>query len=371
MQSDTPPLDDTTRAAVCDAWALSARTTFARLGNGLIHLTLSVRDGARQFVLQRINTAIFRAPQTVLQNLQTVTAHLDRERAAGRYDYEVLELVPTSDGALSLKLGDTSWWRMLAFVPDTRTHEIALSADLAFEAARGFGAFARALGNLPEDAVGETIPGFHDPVQRYEHFLRAVAEDRLGRLGDCRDECDAATALGELIGRWRSLAVDLPLRIVHNDCKLNNILFDLADRAVCVIDLDTVMPGSPLFDFGDLVRTIVNPEPEDSTRVDRVAVRHDLFAAVARGYLEGSGSLLDDIERANLVFGARLVTGVLALRFLADHLDGDEYFRVERPRHNLDRARNQLALLSWLEADDAQLQALVHTPAGHDPHPAV
>ena len=361
MKDDAQILDDATRAAISAAWGLSPHAEFEILGTGLINRTLRVRDDARERVLQRLNTEVFRLPETVMRNCHAVTAHLGRERAAGRYDYAVLELVPTLAGAPALTLADGSWWRMLDYVPDTRTHDVASSPDMAFEAARGFGAFVRALGTLRTASVGEVIPGFHDPAKRYENFRRAVTEDRLGRVASCRDECAQATAFVEVVGAWRSLiATGLPLRIVHNDCKLNNILFDAADRAVCVIDLDTVMPGSPLFDFGDLVRTLVSPEAEDSTRLDNVCVRRDMFAAVARGYLEGSGSLLGAVERASLVFGARLVTGVLALRFLADYLDGDMYFRVERPRHNLERARNQLALLAALGAAHEELQALVH-----------
>jgi Ser/Thr protein kinase RdoA (MazF antagonist) len=361
MKDDAPLIDDATRAAISAAWGLSPHAQFEILGTGLINRTLRVRDDARERVLQRLNTEVFRLPETVMRNCHAVTAHLGRERAAGRYDYAVLELVPTLAGAPALTLADGSWWRMLDYVPDTRTHDVASSADMAFEAARGFGAFVHALGTLSTASVGEVIPGFHDPARRYENFRRAVSENRAGRAASCRAECEQAAAFADVVEAWRSLlATGLPTRIVHNDCKLNNILFDAADRAVCVIDLDTVMPGSPLFDFGDLVRTLVSPEAEDSTRVDNVRVQRDMFAAVVRGYLEGCGPLLNAVERANLVFGARLVTGVLALRFLSDYLDGDVYFRIERPQHNLERARNQFALLAALGEADEELQALVH-----------
>jgi hypothetical protein len=249
---------------------------------------------------------------------------------------------------------------MYDYVPDTRTHDVAADAVMAGEAARGFGAFVRALGALPTGAVGEVIPGFHDPARRYENFRRALADNRVGRASICYDECRRASAFAELVGTWQSLtAHGLPLRIVHNDCKLNNILFDIDGRAVCVIDLDTVMPGSPLFDFGDLVRTLVNPVAEDSTEIERIEVRADMFTAVARGYLDGCGSLLTPVERTSLVFGARMVTGMLALRFLTDYLDGDRYFRIERPLHNLERARNQLALYEALGAAEGDLQYLL------------
>jgi Ser/Thr protein kinase RdoA (MazF antagonist) len=272
----------------------------------------------------------------------------------------VLEIVPTLSGAPALTLVDASWWRVYDYVPDTCTHDVADDAATAGEAARAFGAFVRALGTLAPSAVSEVIPGFHDPARRYENFLRAVADDRAGRAAACYDECKRASAFAETVDTWRSLSAHgLPLRIVHNDCKLNNVLFDASERAVCVIDLDTVMPGSPLFDFGDLVRTLVSPVAEDSTDIARVCVREDVFAAVARGYLEGCGTLLTAVERSSLLLGARLVTGMLALRFLTDHLDGDRYFRIERPLHNLERARNQLALFRALGEAEGDLQYLL------------
>ena len=359
-QDATGILDPATRAAISAAWGLSPHAAFEPLGNGLINRTLRMLDDGRERVLQKLNTAVFRAPETVMRNCHAVTAHLGRERAAGNYAYAVLELVPTLSGAPALTLADASWWRMYDYVPDTRTHDVAADAAMAGEAARGFGAFVRALGSLPTGAVGEVIPGFHDPARRYENFRRALADNRVGRASICYDECRRASAFYELVGTWQSLtAHGLPLRIVHNDCKLNNILFDIDGRAVCVIDLDTVMPGSPLFDFGDLVRTLVNPVAEDSTEIERIEVRADVFAAVARGYLDGCGSMLTAVERTSLVFGARMVTGMLALRFLTDYLDGDRYFRIDRPLHNLERARNQLALYEALGAAEGDLQYLL------------
>ncbi|HKE47600.1 MAG TPA: aminoglycoside phosphotransferase family protein [Rhodanobacteraceae bacterium] len=353
-------LDPASRAAISAAWGLSPHAAFEPLGGGLVNRTLRMRDDGRERVLQKLNTAVFRAPESVVRNCHAVTAHLGRERAAGRYAYAVLELVPTLSGAPALTLADSSWWRMYDYVPDARTHEVALDTAMAGTAARAFGAFVRALGSLPVASVGEVIPGFHDPARRYENFRRALADDRVGRATRCYDECRKASGFAEAVAAWRSLtAHGLPLRIVHNDCKIDNILFDADGRAVCVIDLDTVMPGSPLFDFGDLVRTLVSPVAEDSTELDRIEIGKDAFEAVARGYLDGCGALLTPVERTSLVFGARMVTGMLALRFLTDYLDGDRYFRVERPLHNLERARNQLALYAALGAAEGDLQYLL------------
>ena len=352
--------DAATRMAIASAWGLGPHAQFAPLGNGLINRTLRVLDDGRERVLQRLNVDVFREPAVVMNNCRAVAAHLGQQRAAGLYAYAVLELLPTLAGDFALVLADASWWRMYAYLPDARTYDTADDPAIAREAGRGFGAFARALHDLPLETIGEVIPAFHDPASRLAAFERARTADRAGRVADCKAECAAAASCAGIVDAWQRLsAAGLPRRVVHNDCKLNNILFDASGRATCVIDLDTVMPGSLLFDFGDLVRTLVNPVAEDSLEIDRIHVRRDLFAALAEGYVEGCGPVLGALERTNLVFGARLITGMAALRFLTDHIDGDRYFRVGRPRHNLDRARNQLALLAALGDAADELQALV------------
>ena len=201
------------------------------------------------------------------------------------------------------------------------------------------------------------IPKFHDPVSRFQAFRDAL---RAGRAAQCRAECEAAARYERLLPQWQALLESgLSLRITHNDCKLNNLLFDAKGRAACVVDLDTVMPGSLLFDFGDMARTMLSPVPEDSTDLERVQAPSDYFEALASGYVEGCGALLTPLERDNLLFGARLITGVVALRFLTDHLDGDRYFRVTHAGHNLERARNQLTLFAALTSNAETLQALV------------
>jgi Ser/Thr protein kinase RdoA (MazF antagonist) len=353
-------IDPATLAGLSEAWGLSPAARFASLGNGLINRTLLVTDDGRRRLLQCLNTHVFRDPALVMRNCHAVTAHLGRERAAGRYTYSVLELVPTLAGKPAAVLADGSWWRMYDHVPDTLTHDIADTPALTFEAGRGFGAFAAALSGLGQDAVGEVIPHFHDPVTRFRAFRDAHAADRVGRAAQAARECAAALSFEAALAHWQTLlTAGLPWRITHNDCKLNNLLFDRLGHAICVVDLDTVMPGTLLFDFGDMGRTMLSPVAEDSTDFTRVGVRHAHFAALARGYIEGCGDLLTSLERDNLVFAARLVTGVIGLRFLTDYLDGDRYFRITHPEHNLERARNQFTLYAGLTAQQDALQALV------------
>ncbi len=356
----TVDLDLTTRTGLAEAWGLSPHAHFEPLGNGLINRTLLVTDDGRKRVLQCLNTHVFRDPARVMRNCHAVTAHLGRKRAAGHYDYAVLELVPTLAGDPAAVLAGDTWWRMYDHVPDTVTFDVAETPDLVHEASRGFGAFAAALADVDVRTIGDVIPRFHDPVRRFEAFRRALVADRAERASECTDTCAAALSFDDVLSHWHLLQRQgLPARITHNDCKLNNLLFDHGGRATCVVDLDTVMSGTLLFDFGDMARSMLSPVPEDSTDLGRVRVRHEYFAALARGYLDGCGAMLTQLERDNLVFAARLVTGVIGLRFLTDHLDGDHYFRVTHAGHNLERARNQFTLYAALTAEAENLQALV------------
>lgn len=358
--TDAAPFDLAISNGLLDAWGIGAQAHFTPLGNGLIHRTLLVEDAGQRRVLQCLNTHVFRDPALLMRNCQRVTAHLGHERAAGRYDYAVLELVPTRAGEPAAVLADGSWWRMFAYVPDTFTHDAATTPQVACEAARAFGAFATALANLPPGSVGDVIPHFHDPVTRFAAFRAALQADRVGRANRIGAEIDAALSFESALAHWQTLLdAGLPRRIAHNDCKLNNVLFDRSDAAVCIVDLDTVMAGSLLFDFGDLCRSTLSATPEDATDLARIAPRPEFFAALARGYAAGCGDLLAPIERANLAFAARLVTGVVGLRFLTDYLNGDRYFRIAHATHNLERARNQLALYATLTAAAAALQARI------------
>lgn len=352
-------LEPAIRDGLAAAWNLGPDASISALGNGHINRTLLLTDGSRRCVLQRINTHVFTDPALLMHNYRSVTAHLARQRAAGRYPHQSLALRPTHAGDAAAVLPDGSWWRMYDYVASGRTFETADDPAKAREAGRGFGAFAAALSSLDASGLGDVIPHFHDPARRFDAFRKALADDRVGRAADAHKACDAALAYAEVIPHWQALrAQGLPWRITHNDCKLNNLLFDDAGHATCVIDLDTVMPGSVLFDFGDMCRTLLSPVAEDSTELDQVNVRRDYFAALVQGYVEGTGDMLTRLERDNLVFAARMIVGMIGLRFLTDHLDGDLYFRIHHEGHNLERARNQFALYAALARDADALQAL-------------
>ena len=333
-------------------------------GSGHIHDTFAAtwNDVGRRvrFVHQRLNTHVFRDPQGVMQNLERVTDHVRASLAregVRELERRCLALVPTREGRSFYSDDEGRVWRTFRFIEGARTHDTPESPAVAFEAARAFADFVARLADLDPRELAVTIPRFHDLAKRFADLESARRSDATGRAAAVGCELDAASRDFERLAREleREGALALPRRAVHNDCKINNVMLDAATgEAVCVIDLDTVMEGTVLFDFGDLVRTAACPSAEDA--VDLAAMRFDLglFEALARGTLAGGAGFLTEAEILALPLAGRLLALENAIRFLTDHLEGDRYFRIHREGHNLDRARAQLRLVELMgEAADA------------------
>jgi len=322
-------------------------------------------EGPRRYLLQQINRHVFHHPDEVMENMVRVTRKVARSLAgegvadAGR---RVLSFVPTREGASHHVDARGETWRLVPWVEGTRSTEHASSDAEARETARAFGRFLAQLRDLPGPPLHETIPGFHDTPARLAAFEHRVAADRVSRRGDCRAEVAALLDRRPLAAALAGPAArgEIPVRPTHNDAKIANVLFDEATgEALCVVDLDTVMPGLSLHDFGDLARSTVSDSDEDEPDVSRISVRVPVFAALARGFVDGAKDALSPAERALLVTGAEVIVYEQALRFLGDHLDGDRYYRTTRPGHNLDRARTQIRLLEGLEAAGPELRRIV------------
>lgn len=342
--------------------------------SGLINYSWLARfegpGGAQRYLLQQINRHVFHHPEEVMENMARVTrhvaVHLVREGVPDA-DRRVLSLVPTRDERPFHRDGAGETWRLVPWVEGTLSRERAATEAEARETARAFGRFLAQLRDLPGPPLHETIVGFHDTPSRLVAFERAVAADRVARAGSCRGEIEAlldrralAAALADPAARG-----EIPVRPTHNDAKIANVLFDESTgEALCVVDLDTVMPGLSLHDFGDLARSGVSDSDEDERDLSRVAVRVPVFEALARGFVEGAGDALSAAERSLLVTGAQVIVYEQAIRFLGDHLDGDRYYRTTRPGHNLDRARNQIRLLEGLEANGPGLRRIVAALGG-------
>ena len=327
---------------------------------GHIHASFIVETPTRRWLLQRLNTSVFPRPDLVMANVAAVTAHL-----AARGE-RTLTFVPARDGAPLAFDDDGTPWRMFEFIEGAVTRETARDEHDAASAAHAFGRFLRALADYAGPPLHETIPGFHDTAARVAALDRAIAADAAGRAAGARAAVDAIArhrdALTGAFARARALG-DARLRIAHLDAKIANVLFDArSGDALCVVDLDTVMPGLSLHDFGDLVRSMVSPAAEDEPDPARVHADPARYAAILRGYLHGAGPVLGAAERARLPEGAEAMVFEQAVRFLTDHLEGDRYYRTARPGHNLERARAQLALLDSLVEQRGAFRRMAEEP---------
>ena len=315
-----------------------------------------------RYIHQRINHEVFKDPAGVMDNLLRVTKHL-RGKLAGSGVKELtrraLIVVPTHDGKAFHKTDDGQYWRTFVFIERVRTFEAVENSEQAFEAGKAFGQFQSLLVDLPGKRLAETIPHFHDTRARFRALQSAITADKANRVASAKKEIAWALdheALCDVI--LKGLASrKLPERITHNDTKFNNVMLDVdTGKAMCVVDLDTVMPGSPLYDFGDMVRTTTSPTLEDELDLEKVRMRMPMFKALARGYLGAAGDFLTKNERALIAFSGKLITYTIGLRFLTDYLAGDAYFRVHRPQHNLDRSRTQFRLVESIERQEAAMQ---------------
>ena len=336
-------------------------TECRRYGNGHINDTflLCTADGepgaeSHRYVLQRMNTLVFKDPKGLMQNISGVTTYLrDRIiRDGGDLQRETLTLVKAKSGEDYYVDSMGNWWRMYLFIPDAMGYDTVENEEVFYRSAEAFGHFQKLLDAYPVSSLTETIPDFHNTPKRYEAFCRALEEDACGRAQEVVNEIafvkDRKEEMSIVMDKLNS--GEIPWRVTHNDTKLNNILLDnRTKQAVCIIDLDTVMPGTAVFDFGDSIRFGANTAEEDERDLSRVSLSLPLYEAYLKGFLEGCGGSLTDEEVRLLPWGAKLMTLECGMRFLTDYLEGDKYFRIHRPGHNLDRARTQFALAADME----------------------
>lgn len=325
------------------------------LGGGLIHQSLVVKaSGSRRFVLQKINTQVFPQPQAVMSNIQQVTGHLKKKQET------TLEFLPLDEDSQEFlhreESGDT--WRLCRFLENTKPAGRLKETGDAHLAGRAFGRFQAQLADLPAEQLQITLPGFHDTPARWAALLQACHEDPAGRASQVTLEMEAFLKRDDL-GRGLTV-LDLPQRVVHNDAKLNNVLLDQGtDQPACVVDLDTVMPGSILHDFGDMMRTMSCRADEEETDLEQVEADPELVEALADGFLSEAGTGMEKVEILHLLPAGLVIIFEQAVRFLTDYLLGDPYYRTERPDHNLDRCRNQLKLLDSMYRQLPELAAVL------------
>lgn len=337
-------------------------------GNGHINDTylltcLAAPEESCRYILQRMNHEVFKDPEGLMENITGVTSFLRKkiEENGGDPERETLNVIPLRAGGSYSKEEDGTFWRMYSFVEGADSYDVVERPEDFYESAVAFGHFQKLLAEYPAESLHETIPNFHNTIDRLAKFKKALEEDAMKRAGevkeeiqfvldrqeDCRVLCDML-ASGEI-----------PLRVTHNDTKLNNIMLDhQTGKGICVIDLDTVMPGSALYDYGDSIRFGANTGAEDEKDLSRISCDLELFALYTKGFIEGCGGSLTEKEIKMLPMGAKLMTLECGMRFLTDYLEGDHYFKIHRPEHNLDRCRTQFCMVKDMEDKWDQMQAI-------------
>lgn len=310
-----------------------------------------------RYILQRINHSIFKNPVALMENIQRVVAHL-RARLESEFSRRTLTLVSARSGLPYHQDQEGNTWRAYLFIEGARTYDAVESESQAFEAAKAFGRFQQLLADLPAPRLHDTIPDFHHTPRRFAAFEATLQADPCNRAAGVKPEIEFAMRHKPLASVL--LSANLPERITHNDTKFNNVMLDDATgEGICVIDLDTVMPGLALYDFGDMVRTTTSPAAEDERDLAKVRMQFPMFRALVRGYLTAAGGVLTVAEKRHLPVSGKQIAFEIGLRFLTDYLAGDTYFKVHRPGHNVDRCRTQFALVESIAAQEEEMNRLV------------
>ena len=333
-------------------------------GNGHINSTFLVEYDEKKYILQKINTDVFTRPREVMANIKRVTDHIRQKAAENGGDVKrcTLDFKAFSDGNNYFFDTDGGCWRIYEFIDSTVAYDKVESARDFYNCANAFGIFQQQLADYPAHTLCETITNFHNTPVRYENLMKAIEKNASGRADEVADEIAFAVARKEFCETLERAHAsgELPLRVTHNDTKLNNILFDeVTGEPVCVIDLDTVMPGYSVNDFGDSIRFGANTAVEDETDLSKVSLDLELFRTYAEGFLKGCNGSLTPKELELLPVGAMMMTLECGMRFLTDHIDGDVYFRIHREGHNLDRCRCQFALVADMEKKLPEMNAII------------
>ena len=320
-----------------------------------------------RYIHQKINKGVFKNPPAVMKNVMRVTTHIRRKleaQDARDITRRSLIVIPTRDGQSFYRSRDDEYWRTFVFIEGVQTFESVQSPEQAFHAGRAFGEFQNLLVDLPGERLNETIRDFHHSRKRFAALQQAIEKDHYNRAQNARAEIKFALQHEPLVDVILDAMAKrkIPERITHNDTKFNNVMLDtLTGEAKCVVDLDTVMPGCALYDFGDMVRTTTSPTVEDEEDLSKVKMHMPIFKQLARGYLSTAGKFLTRAEKSHLAFSGKLITFEIGVRFLTDYLSGDTYFRIHRPNHNLDRCRTQFKLVESVEQQEKAMQKFVNS----------
>lgn len=318
-----------------------------------------------RYILQRINHHVFKNPPALMENVMRVTSHIREkliQQGASGISRRVLTVIPTREGGIYFREDGGNYWRAYIFIEKARTYDVLETPKQAYEAAKAFGKFQRQLADLSGPALHDTIPNFHNGPLRYQSFLKALQADVCQRAVTAAPEIEFLRSHAPIFDVLPTLYQkgEIPLRVTHNDTKLNNVMLDdETGEGICVIDLDTLMPGLIHFDFGDIVRTSTSPAKEDEQDLSKVTMLLPRFEAIVNGFLDSIGESITPMEREHLVLAGKLITLIIGTRFLTDYLAGDQYFKIHREGHNLDRCRTQFKLVASMEEQEEEMHSLV------------
>jgi len=336
-------------------------------GSGHIHETFHIKTSEQDkddYILQKLNNKVFRNIPELQDNIERVTVHLLGKISVipgSDIKRQCLQLIPSRDGNSWITDSYGNYWRMFIFIRDHRSYDIVDSPEKAFEGGKAIGRFQALLSDLPGKPLFETIPDFHNLKKRLENFGNSIKNDAAGRVGNTAEEIDFLLERSDSMQVIHKMGQEgkIPVRITHNDTKFNNILFDENDRSLCIIDLDTVMPGYFHSDFGDAIRTGANTASEDEADLSEVNMDISLFEGYARGYLSETKDTLNSIEKEHLALTPIVMTYEQAVRFLTDYIDGDTYYKIHHEHHNLQRTRTQIRLLESMEGQYGEMKKII------------
>jgi hypothetical protein len=329
------------------------------LGCGHINDTFLVTHQSQKMVLQRINTQVFIDPKAIIQNAAQISQHLLMKRQQQLYSLQVVSPIAITSGALFVDFGEQGFWRAIDYLPYSETIQIVDTPGQASKAAHAFGHFSAALSDLTASDIIDVIPNFLNLPLRITQLTHAMINDVQGRLIHCKKWVDLCLTQTNLLAELAQYEKELPIRICHNDTKINNMLFDKRDgSSLAIIDLDTCMKGYLMYDFGDMVRAFCSPEPEDSTHLANVYARPEIIIAAAQAYIESLTGIITPLEKCSLWLGIKVMALMLGVRFLTDYLNGDVYFGTSHETHNAERAINQLTIYQSLLIQEEHLKSL-------------
>lgn len=339
--------------------------TIVPFGGGHINDTFLVTTAETSYILQRVNKFVFKHPEAIMQNIEEVTAFIRKKlEAAGRDPLkETLNLIHTKEDQPYYIDSSGEYWRATTYIENTTAYEYATSPEMLFESGYAFGSFQNLLSDYPAESLHEVIPEFHNTPARFGQLMDAINRDPKNRVRELKTEIQFAKDREEDAGALMKLlnAGELPLKVTHNDTKMSNVLIDnTTGKGLCVIDLDTVMPGLTAFDFGDSIRAGASTGAEDEVDLTKVNFSLELFEAYTKGFLKAAGAALTPLELETLPLGAKLMTYEVGIRFLADYINGDIYFKTKYETHNLDRARNQFKLVADMERQWDAMMEIIH-----------